>query len=79
MWAITLIVAAFTLGLIAFSFAMGAPVFAVPVAIAAIVGFGLFDVRRRRRQAREMHRLRDQAKAESVEFTSRDRETLVSE
>jgi hypothetical protein len=79
MWAITLIVAALVLGLFAFSFAIGAPIFAVPIAIAGILALGGFDVRRRRRQAREMHRFREQGKAESVEFTRRDKETLVSE
>ncbi|HKF79639.1 MAG TPA: hypothetical protein VKB17_02310 [Thermoleophilaceae bacterium] len=79
MWGITLIVAAFVLGLIAFSFAIGAPVFAVPIAIVAAVAIGAFDMSRRRKQTKQMHDLREKAKAESVEFTPRDKETLVSE
>jgi hypothetical protein len=79
MWGITLIVAAFVLGLIAFSFAIGAPVFAVPIVIVGVVAFGAFDMSRRRKQAQQMHDFREKAKAESVEFTPRDKETLVSE
>jgi hypothetical protein len=79
MWGITLVVAAFVLGLIAFSFALGAPILAVPIAIIGIVVLGGADVRRRRRQVKQMRSLREEAKAESVEFTRRDRETLVSE
>lgn len=79
MWGITLVVAAFVLGLIAFSFAIGAPVFAVPLVILGILAIGASDLRRRRKQVRQMHEYREGAKAESVEFTPRDKETLVSE
>jgi hypothetical protein len=78
-WGVTLVTSAFVLGLIAFSFAVGAPIFAVPIVLVGIVAIGVIDFRRRREQAREMHDFRDQAKAESVEFTRRDKETLVSE
>jgi hypothetical protein len=79
MWGITLTVGAFALGLIAFSFAVGAPIFAVPVVILGVAIIGAVDFQRRRKQARDMHDFREQAKAESVEFTERDEETLVSE
>jgi len=79
MWGITLVVAAFVLGLIAFSFALGAPVFAVPLVIVGALAIGLADLRRRRKQLKQMHEFREEAKAESVEFTQRDKETLVSE
>jgi hypothetical protein len=78
-WGITLIVAAFVLGLIAFSFALGAPIFAVPIAIAGVVAIGAADMSRRRKQTQQMHDFREQAKAESIEFTDRDQETLVSD
>jgi UDP-N-acetylmuramyl pentapeptide phosphotransferase/UDP-N-acetylglucosamine-1-phosphate transferase len=78
-WGITLIVAAFVLGLIAFSFAFGAPVLAVPIAIVGVAVIGASDMRRRRKQSRQMHDFRERAKAESVDFTPRDEETLVSE
>jgi uncharacterized membrane protein len=79
MWGITLIVAAFILALIAFSFAWGAPIFAVPIVIAGAAVLGVVDFRRRRQQIRQMHDFREEAKAQSVEFTARDKETLVSE
>jgi phage-related minor tail protein len=79
MWGATLILGAFILGLIAFAFAVGAPIFAVPIVLAGIAVIGAVDFNRRRKQARQMHDFRDQAKAESVEFTARDEETLVSE
>ncbi len=79
MWGITLIVAAFILALIAFSFAWGAPILAVPIVLAGAAVLGIVDFRRRRQQIRQMHDFREGAKAESVEFTPRDKETLVSE
>jgi predicted membrane protein len=78
-WGITLIVAAFVLGLIAFSFTVGARVLAVPIAIVGVAVIGASDLRRRREQTRQMHEFRERAKAESVDFTPRDEETLVSE
>jgi hypothetical protein len=81
MWAITLIVAAFMLGLVtmSLSFSGGGVTVAVPVAIVAIVAAGLFDLRRRTKQARLIHEHREQAKTKKVDFTQRDRETLLSE
>jgi uncharacterized membrane protein len=79
MWGISLVVAAFVLALIAFSFAWGAPVLAIPVVIAGAAVLGLADMRRRRQQVRQMNDFRESAKTESVEFTARDKETLVSE
>jgi predicted membrane protein len=74
-----LIVAAFILALIAFSFALGAPIFAVPIAIAGALLLGAADFQRRRKQTRQMHEFRDEAKADKVEFTERDQRTLSSE
>jgi hypothetical protein len=79
MWGITLVVAALVLGLIAFSFAWGAPVIGIPIVILGAAALGIADMRRRRQQIKQMHDFRDNAKAESVEFTARDKETLVSE
>jgi len=79
MWGFTLIVAAFVLALIAFAFAWGAPIFAVPIVIVGAIALGATDFRRRRQQVRQMHEFREEAKSESVEFTPRDKETLVSE
>lgn len=79
MWGIVLVVAAFILALIAFSFAWGAPIFAVPIVIIGAIVLGAADFRRRRRQVRRMHEFREEAKSQSVEFTPRDKETLASE
>jgi MprA protease rhombosortase-interaction domain-containing protein len=78
---VTLIVAAFLLGLAAMSFAFGggAVVVALPLALLAIGALAVFDFSRRRRQTKQVQGFREGAKAESVEFTERDKETLVSE
>jgi uncharacterized membrane protein len=70
---------AFVFGLIAFAFVIGAPILAIPIVLAAVALIGLIDFRRRRSQAKQMGEFREQAKTEKVEFTARDRETLVSE
>jgi hypothetical protein len=78
---VTLILAAFLLGLAAMSFAFGggAVVVALPLVILAIGALAVFDFSRRRRQTKQMQGFREAAKSESVEFTERDKETLVSE
>ena len=65
--------------LIVLGITLGAPIVAIPIVVVALIVIGLVDVRRRRRQARELASFRDEAKAEKVEFTARDKETLVSE
>ncbi len=79
MWAVGIIIAAFVLSLVVFGFAFGNPNYAVPIALVVIGIVGAIDFGRRRRQAREVQTLREGAKAEKVEFTERDRETLASE
>jgi hypothetical protein len=76
-----LIAAAFLLGLAAMSFAFGggAVIVALPLAVLAIGAIAAFDFSRRRQQAKQVHDFREDAKAEGVEFTDRDKETLVSE
>jgi Flp pilus assembly protein TadB len=76
----SLIVVAFLLGLVAMSFAFGggAVVVALPVAIVGVAAVGFLDFNRRRKQTQQLGEFRDQAKAEQVEFTERDRETLAS-
>jgi hypothetical protein len=76
-----LIVAAFLLGLAAMSFAFGggAVIVAIPLALLAIGAIGAFDFSRRRRQDKQVHDFREDAKSENVEFTDKDKETLVSE
>ena len=76
-----LIGAAFLLGLVAMSFAFGggAVIVAIPLALLVIGAIAAFDFSRRRRQAQQVHDFREDAKAQGVEFTDRDKETLVSE
>ena len=78
-WGLALAVGAFVFGLIAFAFVIGTPIFAVPIALvlgAALVGVQLS---RRRREARELRGFREEAQADGVEFTPRDKETLISD
>jgi hypothetical protein len=79
MWGFTMVLGGLWIAIIAFCLVIGAPIFAVPVFLVGVAGIGALDFARRRRQARQMHTLRDEAKASSVEFTERDQETLVSE
>jgi hypothetical protein len=79
MWGFTMVLGGLWLALIGFLFVWGAPILAIPVFLMGVAGIGALDFARRRRQARQMHTLRDEAKASSVEFTERDQETLVSE
>ena len=77
----TLAIGAFLIGLVAMSLAFGggAVIVALPVAAIGIVALGLLDLRRRRNQAKSIDDFRDDAKAEKVDFTERDKETLASE
>jgi anti-sigma factor RsiW len=79
MWAFTTVVSAFALALVAMSFAFagGAVIVAVPVAFIAIGIAALADFNRRRKQAASIHDHREQAREHKVEFTERDKETLV--
>ena len=77
----TLAIGAFLIGLLAMSFAFGggAVIVALPLAIIGIAVLGVLDLRRRRNQAKTVEEFRDEAKAEKVDFTERDKETLASE
>jgi small basic protein len=77
----TIVVAAFAVALVAMSLAFmgGAVVVALPVALVAI-GVAVFvDFNRRRKQAASIHDHREQARTDKVDFTERDRQTLLSE
>ena len=80
MWGLTTVVAAFALALVVMSltFMGGAVVVAVPVAIIAIGIAALVDLARRRKTAQSIHAHRNDADHD-VDFTERDRQTLVSE
>ena len=80
MWGVTTIVTAFALALVVMSltFMGGAVVVAIPLAIVAIAIAAIFDFNRRRKTAHSIHAHRADAEHD-VEFTERDRQTLVSE
>ena len=78
MWGLTIVVAAFALAFVLMSFAFmgGAVVVAVPVALIAIAVAAFVDFNRRRKTAQSIHTERTD---DDVDFTERDRRTLVSE
>jgi acetyl-CoA carboxylase carboxyltransferase component len=80
MWGMTTIVGAFALALVVMSltFMGGAVIVAVPVAIIAVGIAALVDFNRRRKTAQSIHAHRNEAERD-VEFSERDRQTLVSE
>ena len=81
MWGTTLVVTAFALALVAMSltFMGGAVVVALPLAFLAIGIAAFTDFNRRRKQAASIHDHRQRARTDKVEFTERDRQTLISE
>jgi hypothetical protein len=80
MWGLTTFVTAFALALVVMSltFMGGAVVVAIPLAIVAIAVAAAVDFNRRRKTAQSIHAQRADAERD-VEFTERDRQTLVSE
>jgi small basic protein len=81
MWPVTVVVSAFALALVAMSLAFmgGAVVVALPLAFLAIGVAAFVDFNRRRKQAASIHDHREQARTDKVEFTERDKQTLLSE
>jgi UDP-N-acetylmuramyl pentapeptide phosphotransferase/UDP-N-acetylglucosamine-1-phosphate transferase len=77
----TIVVAAFAVALVAMSLAFmgGAVVVALPVALLAVGVAAFMDFNRRRKQAASIHDHREQARTDKIDFTERDRQTLVSE
>ena len=80
MWGLTTIVTAFVLAVLAMAlgFMGGAVVVAVPLAIIAIAVAGAIDFNRRRKTIRTSSP-RQHGGQRDVEFTERDRQTLVSD
>ena len=78
MWGLTIVVGAFALALVVMSltFMGGAVVVAVPLAVVAVGIVAFVDFNRRRKTAQSIHTHRQD---DDVEFTERDRRTLVSE
>jgi hypothetical protein len=80
-WPFTVIVGALAPALVVISlaFAGGAVIVAIPLALVAIAVAGMVDLRRRSKQVGDVRKLREDAKAEKVDFTERDKETLISD
>jgi hypothetical protein len=78
MWGLTTVVAAFALALVVMSFTFmgGAVIVALPLAFVAVGIAALLDFKRRRKTAQSIHTHQHD---DDVEFTERDRRTLVSE
>jgi hypothetical protein len=81
MSALTTVVAAFALALVAMSFAFagGAVIVAIPVAFIAVGIAATLDYSKRRKSAASIHDQRERARTQKVDFTERDEQTLVSE
>ena len=62
-----------------FAFAGGAVIVTIPLALIVIAIVGVVDLRRRKEQVKSVEEFREQAPAEKVDFTERDKETLTSE
>jgi len=77
---LTLVVVAFLLALLLFGFAFWTPIYAVPLALIFIAGFGMANFKRRRGATRELREFRSQARRGAPEretpFTERDQQTL---
>jgi hypothetical protein len=80
MWGLTTVVGAFALALVVMSFTFmgGAVIVALPLAIIAVGIAAFVDLNRRRKTAQSIHTHRDRSEHD-VDFTERDRQTLVSE
>jgi hypothetical protein len=79
MSALTVVVAAFMLALVATSFAFGVGILAIPIAILGVGITAAMDFTKRRKQATIIHEQRERARTDKVNFTERDKQTLVSE
>ena len=55
----------------------GAPIFALPIVAILLAVLAVGELRRRSGESRSMQGFRDEAKAESIEFTERDKQTTV--
>ena len=74
----TLAIAAAIVGLlIGAALVPGAPIFALPIVAILVVVLGLGEMRRRSAESRSMQGFRSEADAEPIEFTARDKQTLV--
>ena len=78
MSAVTVVIAAAIVGLrVGAALVPGAPIFALPIAAVLILVIGAGSFRRRSAEARSMQGFREEADSEPIEFTARDKQTLV--
>ena len=74
----TFAIAAAILGLlIGSALVPGAPIFALPIVAVLVLVLGFSELRRRSAETRSMQGFRDEAAAEPIEFTARDKQTLA--
>ena len=74
----TIAIAAAIIGLILGSALVpGAPIFALPIVAILIVVLGAAEMRRRSADAQSMQSFRGEADSDPIEFTERDKQTLV--
>ena len=74
----TFVIAAAIVGLLlGAALVPGAPIFALPIVAVMVLVLGLVEMRRRSAENRGMQGFRDEADSEPIEFTARDKQTLV--
>jgi len=79
MSALTVVVAAFLLALVATTIAFGVGILAIPLALIALGLVAAMEFNKRRKQATVLRDQRERARPEKVHFTERDEQTLVSD
>jgi hypothetical protein len=76
--AVTLVIVAAIVGLLlGAALVPGAPIFAIPIVAILVVILAAAEFRRRSAEARSMEGFRAEADADQIEFTARDKQTLV--
>jgi hypothetical protein len=76
--AVTVVIAAAIVGLLLGAVLVpGAPIFALPIVLILVLVLGIAEMRRRRAEMRSMQGFREGADSEPIEFTGRDKQTLV--
>jgi hypothetical protein len=56
----------------------GLVVIGIPLFVIGVIAIGVIDQRRKRRHVADVKDFRNQAKAEEIEFTERDQQTLAN-
>ena len=74
----TLVIAAAIVGpLLGAALVPGAPIFAIPIVAILVAVLAAGEFRRRSAEARSMEGFRAEADSDPIEFTARDKQTLV--